>query len=82
MLRHRRGDLLGAEQSFRTAIRLRGNNPRSRIALAALLWKAKRWRHALTEYKALIELDLPPRVHTKVQWAIGVLQRKLKLKRN
>lgn len=78
MLRHRRGDMLGAEQSFRRAIALRKNNPRSRIALAALLWKARRWGAALTEYRALLELELPSRVRKKVQWAIRVLQTKLK----
>ncbi len=78
MLRHRRGDLPGAEQSFRTAIALRKHNPRSRIALAALLWKAKRYKDALTEYEGLLTLELPDRVRNKVQWAIGVLRRKLK----
>jgi len=77
MLRHRRGDLLGAEQSFRTAIKLRSNNPRTRIALAALLWKSKRLADALVEYKALLQLELPPRIRDKVRWAIKVLQRKL-----
>lgn len=80
MLRHRRGDVLGAEQAFRRAIALRKNNPRSRIALAALLWKTRRWADALHEYRALLDLALPHRVREKVQWAIAVLQKKLKSK--
>jgi Flp pilus assembly protein TadD len=48
---------------------------RPRIALAALYWSAGDKPHALAEYKALLDLDLPDRVREKVRWAIGVLEK-------
>ena len=73
MVQHHRGDPDGAEAAFRRSIAARPDDPRSRIALAALLWRGQRYRDALREYRALAALDLPPPIRDKVQWAIDVL---------
>jgi tetratricopeptide (TPR) repeat protein len=74
MLRHLRGDVPGAEAAFRRSIHLAPGDPRSRIALAALLWQAGRHAAALDEYRALARLDLPDRLADKVRWAIRTLE--------
>lgn len=75
MVRHERGDLAGAESAFRRSIAASPRDRRPRLALAALLWKQHRHADALREYEALPGLDLPPRVHEQVQWAIATLRR-------
>jgi Flp pilus assembly protein TadD len=76
MVRHRLGDFAGAEAAFRRSIRIRPRDPRSRIALAALLAKQRRYPAALVEYRALLSLDLPSRVRDKVRWAVRLLEGK------
>ncbi len=75
IVRHRLGDEAGAEQALRRAVTLRPGEPRSRIALAALLARARRWPAALVEYRALLRLRLPARVRAKVAWAIRAIER-------
>ncbi|ACY16178.1 TPR repeat-containing protein [Haliangium ochraceum DSM 14365] len=76
MVRHQRGDLAGAELAFRRSIAARPDDGRSRVALAALLWKQKRLPEALREYRALAALEeLPPRLRERVAWAIQTLAR-------
>lgn len=75
MVRHRLGDLAGAEVAFRRAIDASPRDGRPRLALAALLWKQRRHPDALREYEALATLDLPERVHDRVLWAIDTLRR-------
>lgn len=77
IVNHHDGDLPGAESAFRRSIRARPRDPRSRIALAALLWQTGRHRDALTEYQALLTLEVPPRIRDKVEWAIRALQARL-----
>jgi tetratricopeptide (TPR) repeat protein len=74
MVRHHRGDVAGAEKAFRRSIAARPDDGRSRIALAALLWKHGRLDQALHEYEALRRVDLPQEVRAKVEWAIEVLR--------
>jgi Flp pilus assembly protein TadD len=75
ILRHSVGDDAGAAVALRTARALRPADPRPRIALAALLWHAGDRAGAAAEYRALLELDLPPRVRDRVEWALGQLTR-------
>ncbi|WP_428269323.1 tetratricopeptide repeat protein [Haliangium sp.] len=77
MVRHQLGDPAAAEAAFRSSIAARPDDARSRIALAALLWKHERHRAALREYEALAELTLPTRVREQVEWAIATLRRRL-----
>lgn len=73
LLRHNRGDVPGAIAALSRARALAARDPRPRIALAALLWKSGDRAGAAAEYRALLELDLPARVRTKVEWALGEL---------
>ena len=78
ILRHERGDFADAEAAFRRSIDVRPRDPRSRIALAALLWGQSRFGDALEQYEALAALDdLPPRVRDKVDWAIRTLRTRI-----
>jgi tetratricopeptide (TPR) repeat protein len=43
--------------------------------LAVLHWKLGQRAEALAEYRAMLDLDLPPRLREKVQWAIEQLSR-------
>jgi len=74
ILSFRVGKHARAEQAFRRSIALHPRDPRSRIALAAMLWKLVRAQDALIEYQALVRLDLPARVRNSVRWAICVLR--------
>jgi tetratricopeptide (TPR) repeat protein len=73
IVRHSLGDLAGAEAALRRSIALAPRDPRSHLALAALLWKSGRRDAARAAYQTLLGLDLPERVRAKVEWAIGVL---------
>ena len=77
IVRHHLGDRAGAEAAFRRARAAAPKDGRPRIALAALLMQQGRHRDALGEYRALLQLRLPEPVREKVQWAVGVLERKL-----
>ncbi|MCG8423552.1 MAG: tetratricopeptide repeat protein [Proteobacteria bacterium] len=77
ILRGHRGDVAGAESAFRRSIAVRPGDPRSRIALAALLWRHQRHRKALHEYRALAAIDLPGHLRDQVNWAIQTLQARL-----
>ncbi|MEJ7601343.1 MAG: tetratricopeptide repeat protein [Kofleriaceae bacterium] len=73
ILRHNRGDAPGAVVALTHARDLAPKDPRPRVALAALRWKSGDRAGAATEYRALLELELPDRLRTKVQWALGEL---------
>jgi tetratricopeptide (TPR) repeat protein len=86
ILRHKMAQELGpsrpknwldapAIEALAKAKALAPRDRRPRIALAALYWSAGDKPHALAEYKALLDLDLPDRVREKVRWAIGVLEK-------
>jgi Flp pilus assembly protein TadD len=68
------GDKEHAVSSLEKARDLRPDDPRPRIALAALRWKLGDRPGATLEYKALLGLDLPTPVREKVEWAIKVLE--------
>jgi Flp pilus assembly protein TadD len=73
LVRHHLADNAGAIDALLRARDLRAKDPRPRISLAVLYWKLGRLDHALAEYVALAKLELPDRLATKVQWAIGCL---------
>jgi len=73
LARHHEGDDRGAVYALERARTLLPRDPRPRIALAALRWQLGDKPGAAAEYRALLELDLPDRVRTKVEWALGEL---------
>jgi len=73
ILRHNQGDDARALQALERARDLAPRDPRPRIALAALRWTRGDKAGASTEYRALLELDLPDRVRAKVSWALTEL---------
>jgi tetratricopeptide (TPR) repeat protein len=74
IVRARLGDAAGAEKAFRRAIQLAPEEPRPRVALAALLVRQRRWDAALEEYRALEQLDLPERTRSAVGRAIELIE--------
>ncbi len=46
-----------------------------RQTLAVLQWKLGHRAEALAEYRAMLDLDLPPRLREKVKWAIDELSK-------
>jgi Flp pilus assembly protein TadD len=73
LLRNNQNNLPGAIQALEKSRSLAPKDPRPRIALAALRWKTGDKAGATTEYRQLLELELPDRVRAKVEWALGVL---------
>lgn len=73
IVRHSLGDIDGAAAALEKSKKLAPDDPRPRVALAALLWERGAKDLALREYRALLELDLPPRLREKVEWAVGEL---------
>jgi len=73
ILRHNRGDVPGAVVALEHARTLAPADFRPRVALAALRWKAGDRAGATTEYRALLELELPQRLRDKVKWALAQL---------
>ena len=74
IVRARVGDAAGGERAFRRAIQLAPEEPRPRVALAALLVRQRRWDAALAEYRALERLDLPERTRSAVGRAIELIE--------
>lgn len=73
ILRHDRGDLLGAVSALERARRLSPEDFRPRVALAALRWKSGDRAGAKVEYEELLELELPERLRAKIKWALDQL---------
>lgn len=73
ILRHSMGDMPGATVALTKASTLAPTDPRPRVALAALYWKSGQRTKAAGEYRGLLELDLPPKLRSKVEWALGEL---------
>lgn len=75
IVRHALGDVDGAAHALGQARALAPADPRPRVALAALLWQRGDRAGAAREYRALLELELPPRLRGKVEWALAELAR-------
>jgi tetratricopeptide (TPR) repeat protein len=75
IVRHVLGDIDGARTALERARTLAPADPRPRVALAALLWQRGDREAAAREYRALLDLELPPRLREKVEWAIRELAR-------
>lgn len=73
VLKHNQGDHATAIKAFETSRTQAPKDPRPRVALAALRWKLGDKAGAATEYRNLLELDLPDRLRAKVEWAIREL---------
>jgi Flp pilus assembly protein TadD len=76
LLRHNAGDDPGAIDALLRAEQLAPNDARPRTALAALYWKRGDKANAAREYRGLLELDIPDRLRSKVEWAIGELAKR------
>jgi Flp pilus assembly protein TadD len=74
IVRARLGDAAGGERAFRRAIALAPEEPRPRVALAALLVRQRRWDDALAQYRALERLELPGATRRAVARAIELLE--------
>ncbi len=70
ILRHNQGDDVRALDALEHARASSPRDPRPRVALAALRWTRGDRAGAATEYRALLELDLPDRLRDKVKWAL------------
>lgn len=68
------GDRAGAAEALTRAKTAAPDDPRPRLALAALRWADGDRAGARLEYQALLALDLGDRVRAKVEWAIGELR--------
>ena len=86
LLREHEGDSRGAIDALTHSIALARTDWRPRLAVAALRWKlaAACFRASMadcthevaaaqSEYRALLELDLPDRLRDKVKWALDQL---------
>lgn len=73
ILRHNQGDDVRALDALEHARTASPRDPRPRVALAALRWSRGDRAGATTEYRALLELDLPDRLREKVKWALAEL---------
>lgn len=67
------GDEPGATRALTQARTLAPGDPRPRVALASMKWRAGDRSGAIAEYQALLELDLPARLREKVEWALRTL---------
>jgi len=67
------GDVPGALAALQRAKTLAPNALPPRRDLAVLHWKLGHRAEALAEYREMLQLDLPPRLREKVQWAIDQL---------
>lgn len=70
---HHDGDDPQALAALERAKQLAPRDYRPRIALAALRWSRHDTGGAAAEYRALLDLDLPPRLREKVRWALDQL---------
>lgn len=74
IVRAKLGDPAGAERAFRRAIALAPEEPRPRVALAALLVGQRRWNDALAQYRALERLELPEAMRRAVGRAVQLIE--------
>lgn len=74
VVRARLGDVAGAERALERAIALAPDEPRPRVALAALLVNQHRWDDALAQYHTLEKLPLPARTRRAVARAVQLIE--------
>ena len=74
-LRFQQNNTPGALAALEKAKALEPRDPRPRKTLAVIRWKTGDLAGAKAEYKGLLELDLPATLRSKVEWAIGELDR-------
>lgn len=77
MLRHNQGDDARAIEALERSRSLAPDDYRPRRTLAVLRWKRGDKQGALTEYRGMLELDLPDRLRAMVDWAIRKLTAEL-----
>ena len=75
IVRHKRGDTANAIVALQKSKELAPRAWIPRRDLAVVYWKHGQRGLALAEYKAMLDLDLPPRLREKVEWAIGELSK-------
>lgn len=73
LLRHHEGDTPGAIKALERSRELAPKDFRPRKELAVLRWTTGDRAGAAAEYRAMLALDLPERLRTMVEWAIGCL---------
>lgn len=73
ILQARSGEESAAQASFERALVLAPKEPRTHVAIAALLVGMRDFREAEKHYQILLTLDLPPKIATAVQRAIALL---------
>ena len=73
ILRDHQGDVRGAVTALTRARELAPDDPRPRLALAAIAWQRGDLTAAAAEYRGLQVLALPDQVRAKVQWALAQL---------
>lgn len=71
-----------ARKSLMRAVELAPKEPRSRIALAALLVQQSEFRLAQTHYETLLTLDIPPKIEEAIHRALGILEQEIARQRN
>ncbi len=77
LIRQKLGNGAGAEKALRRSISLAPKDPRSHIALAALLVNQKRLLEAQRQYQAMLKLKLGTRLRRAVVKALDILAREL-----
>src|SRR4051794_37395511 len=75
IVRNKLGDVPGAFAALQKSKQLAPRAWIPRRDLAVLHWSLGHRDVALAEYRAMLDLDLPPRLREKVEWAIGVLSK-------
>lgn len=73
LLRQHQGDTAGAITALERSRELAPKDFRPRKELAVIRWKAGDRAGAAEEYRAMLALDLPDRLRSMVEWAIGCL---------
>lgn len=77
LLYHNSGDDHRAIDALEKSRTLAPADPRPRVSLGVLRWKRGDLAGARTEYRGLLELELPDRLREKAEWAIRELTKLL-----
>jgi Flp pilus assembly protein TadD len=74
VMQARLGKSQEARQALERAVELAPKEPRSRMALAALLVNLSEFELARSHYKVLLTLKIPPRIEKAIHKALDILQ--------